>query len=137
MYNEIFLTAAHHPNLRIQCITRPAPGKRILDSTPKCVLDETEKMVEKSPSQLKCDSVTKNKEETEKAKEVRVVGSFLSRKSVNTKPVSNKPLERDEKKKLILPDPDSQVSIRNAHYVLSCYTFLYFTQILIICKLYI
>lgn len=112
----------HHPNSNIQSLTRSVfEIKDGLDSTTKCMLDEMEIMAEKSSSHLKCDSVVKKKEETGKAKEIRVIGSFLNRKSVNMKSVSNKPLERDEKKTLILPEPDSQVN--NIYYILLCYIF--------------
>lgn len=112
-----------HPNLHIQTCTQSILEiKDSLDSTAKCVIDEIEKRVGKSSPHLKRDGFTKKKEETEKAKEVRLVGSFLNRKSVNTKPVFNKPSERDEKKTLIPPEPDSQVS--NVYYV--CCQVMYF-----------
>lgn len=84
--------------------------KNNLDGTAKCILDEIEKLKEKSHT--KSESVTKKKTETE-GKEIRIAGSFLNRKST-IKSVSNKPSQKNDKNTPILPEPDSQVN--NIYY---------------------
>ncbi|EFN87937.1 Telomere-associated protein RIF1 [Harpegnathos saltator] len=109
LYKETFIIAMNHPNSHIRSLTPSILGiKEGFDNTAKHNLDEIEKIANKSPSYSKRDSVTKKTEEMGKAKEVHVVGSFLNRKSINTKPIPSKSLEKDNKKTLLLPDPDSQ-----------------------------
>ncbi|XP_014479812.1 PREDICTED: telomere-associated protein RIF1-like isoform X2 [Dinoponera quadriceps] len=109
LYKEVVLKAIQHSNSNIRSLAWSVFGNEDgSGSTAKYISDEKEGMIEKSPSHSKRDDSAKKKEETGKVKDVRVVGSFLNRKPVNTKSASNKPLERDEKNALILPEPDSQ-----------------------------
>lgn len=94
--------------------------KDSLDSTAKCILDEIEKPKEKSHA--KSNSVTKKKTEVGQAKEVRIAGSFLNRKSTTTKPVSGKSSEKNDKNTSILPEPDSQVN--NVYFILYIFVYL-------------
>lgn len=108
----------NHANSDIRSLTQSIFEIRdSLDSTAKCILDEIEKSKEKSHS--KSDSITKKKTETEQVKEVRIVGSFLNKKSPATiKIISNKKNNKDTH---TLPEPDSQVN--NIYFML--YMFLY------------
>lgn len=121
-FKEIIIIAMNHPNPDLKPLTQSIfKVKDCLDSTAKCILDEIEETIKKPHS--KSDSVTKKKAEAEQTKEIRIAGSFLNRKSANTKSVSSKPPEKNDKNTLILPEPDSQV---NNIFVISCYTlFLY------------
>jgi len=93
--------------------------KDSLDSTAKCILDEIEP---KEKSHAKSNSVTKKKIEVGQAKEVRITGSFLNRKSTTTKSVSGKSSEKNDKNTSILPEPDSQVN--NVYFILYIFVYL-------------
>lgn len=111
----------NHANPDIKSLTQSIFEIRDnLDSIAKCILDEIEKLKEKSHP--KSDSITKKKTETEQTKEIHIVGSFLNRKSPTTKSVSSKLPEKNDKNTLTLPEPDSQVN--NAYYFI--YIFYYF-----------
>lgn len=105
LYQEAIITAINHLNSDIRSLTQSIFDiKDDVNDVSKCVLNEIEKTIKASAFCPKSDNVTKKKE---KAK--RVAGSFLSKKSANTKSVANKPWEKD-KKAFILPDVDSQVN---------------------------
>lgn len=108
-FKEAIIIAMNHPNPALKSLTQSIfEVKDCLDSTAKCILDEIKETIEKTHS--KSDSITKKKAETEQTKEIRIAGSFLSRKSANIKSVSSKLPEKNDKNTLILPEPDSQVN---------------------------
>ncbi|XP_011698033.1 PREDICTED: telomere-associated protein RIF1 isoform X2 [Wasmannia auropunctata] len=108
-YKKSITIAINHANSDIRSLTQNIfEIKDSLDSSAKCILDEIEMPKEKSHS--KSNSVTKKKTETGQAKEVRIAGSFLNRKSTitHTKSVFSKPPEKSNKNTFTLPEPDSQ-----------------------------
>lgn len=105
----------NHANPDIKSLTQSIfEIKDNLDGTAKCILDEIEKLKEKSHT--KSDSITKKKTE----KEVHIAGSFLNRKSA-TKSVSSKSSQKNDKNTSILPEPDSQVNIVYIHIFVHIY----------------
>lgn len=113
----------NHANPDIKSLTQSIfEIKDNLDDTAKGILDEIEKLKEKSHTK----SDTKKKIETEK--EVRIAGSFLNRKSATTKSVSNKPSLKNDKNTPILPEPDSQVNIVYYFIFIFLYIFLYLSD---------
>lgn len=108
-FKEAIIIAMNHPNPDLRSLTQSIfEVKDCLDSNAKCILDEIEKTIEKSHP--KSDSVTKEEAETEQTKEIHIAGSFLNKKSANTKSVPSQPAEKCDKYMLILPEPDSQVN---------------------------
>ncbi|EFN73980.1 Telomere-associated protein RIF1 [Camponotus floridanus] len=106
-FKETIIIAMNHSNPDLRSLTQSIfEVKDCLDSNAKCIVDEIEEAIEKSYP--KSDSVTKKKAETEQTKEIHIAGSFLNRKSTNTKSVSSKAAEKTDKYTLILPEPDSQ-----------------------------
>ncbi|XP_026828469.1 telomere-associated protein RIF1 isoform X2 [Ooceraea biroi] len=105
-YKDSIVLAMDHPSPDIKSLAQSIfEVKDSLDGSAKRILSEIEETLEKSKS--KSDSSTKKKTETGQTKEVRIAGSFLSRKSPNAKPIF-KPPEKNEKNTLVLPEPDSQ-----------------------------
>lgn len=132
-FKEAIIIAINHPNSDLKSLTQSIfEVKDCLDSNAKCILDEIEETIEKSHP--KSDSVTKKKAETEQTKEIHIAGSFLNKKSANTKSVSSKPVEKNDKKTLILSEPDSQVN--NICYFMHIHYFYIFVYILkFICRI--
>lgn len=99
-----------------------------LDNSAKCILDEIRKVTEKPVSHSKSD-ITKKK--TEEAKEVRMAGSFLNRKSstiLMLKPLPNinhqNNLSKKTDKNAPEPEPDSQVNIFIVYFILHVFLHL-------------
>jgi len=132
-FKETIIIAMNHSNPDLRSLTQSIfEVKDCLDSNAKCILDEIEETIEKSHP--KSDSVTKIKAETEQTKEIHIAGSFLNRKSANTKSVSSKATEKTDKYTLILPEPDSQVN--NICYFMYIHYFYIFVYILkFICRI--
>lgn len=132
-FKETIIIAMNHSNPDLRSLTQSIfEVKDCLDSNAKCILDEIEETIEKSHP--KSDSVTKTKAETEQTKEIHIAGSFLNRKSANTKSVSSKATEKTDKYTLILPEPDSQVN--NICYFMYIHYFYIFVYILkFICRI--
>jgi len=104
-YKDAIVSAINHSSPEITSLAQSIfEIKDSLDDSAKRILNE----IEKSKSCSKSDNVTKKKVETDQAKEARAVGSFLNRKSNNAKTV--KPPEKNDKNRLVLPEPDSQVN---------------------------
>ncbi|KYN04288.1 Telomere-associated protein RIF1 [Cyphomyrmex costatus] len=108
-YKNAIGIALNHTNFKIKHATLSIFEIRDhLDSAAKCVLDEIKTLNEKRYRLILPKTDTKQKTQTGKTKEMHIAGSFLNRKSVITKSVSNKSPEKSDKNTPVVPEPDSQ-----------------------------
>lgn len=131
LYEEIIVIALTHTYPNIRALTRCIFDiKDQFSVAAKCILEKIENEVCYVTS-TKSDSATKKTTEAGQAKEVRIAGSFLNRKSSTIKSVSSKSSEKTDKSAPILPEPDSQVN----NITLCCtYFYIYLTDIFYIFK---
>lgn len=127
-YKMTFAAAMCHPNSDIKSATQSIfEIKDGLNDKAKSALEEIKETIEKSASHSKSDSI-KRKQTTEQAKEVRICGSFLNRKSTNKMAISDKQPAKNDKA-CLLSEPDSQVN--NLFFYCTQYIiFIFFSDIL-------
>lgn len=126
-YERAITKATQHSNSCIRSLAWSIfEVKNDFNNISKQILNEIEKCLEKRTFNPKSGSIMKKKEETEK--EICIP----NKKSANSKLVPNKP---NDKKKSIMPEPDSQV-----HNIYYFYVMLYirtFGNIVYICNFFI
>ncbi|KAG7210962.1 hypothetical protein KM043_016334 [Ampulex compressa] len=108
-YKNAIIHAFNHPNMdiNIQAIS-VLDIHDVVNNSARCILEELEKEVKKDNVHIKFENIKKKKEDTGKlTKAVKVVGSFLNKKSECTVPKFKKQGEKVEKRP-ISPEPDSQ-----------------------------
>lgn len=111
LYKEIIIQSINHSNIEIATHTLSfLDEENNFDDKGQCMVQEIQKRIKPDKLPFKLNNAEKKIEDKEKsAKQVKMAGSFLNRKSVSPKMILTSAQKENDGKRISMPDPETQV----------------------------